>query len=161
MTDREALIEISRICAQQLLGTTPPPGPIDPPPPPPPPPPNTSPTEGPVYDLGWSSGNPQIATAGIQTYTIEPSAEWLARPPQTRYLSIAGGYTSVGMTPPYVSYTIGATTVVFNGSNQSWDTYMRDFPQVFGPFAVIVKLLDGNKQPLGAGYAASVQLNHN
>lgn len=156
MTPIEALHQIKSIAEAALA-----PPPIEPPPPPPPVyTPAPVPTEGPVYNLGWTSGNPQIATAGIQTYTIEPSAEWLARPRQTRYLSIAGGYTSVGMTPPYVSYTIGSASVVFNGSNQSWDTFMGDFPLVTGPFAVIVKLLDEHKNPLGAGYAVSVQLNH-
>lgn len=111
----------------------------------------------PGSDLGWSNGNPVIVT-GTRVLNVTPSSAWLASP--GRSLTIKGGYTSVGTTPPFVTYTIHGRRVEFNGSNQNWSTGQPDFPPINGPFTVTVELLDANRQPLGAGYAVAVELQH-
>lgn len=111
----------------------------------------------PGSDLGWSNGNPVVLTEA-RVLTVTPSAAWLASP--GRSLTIKGGYTSRGTTPPWVSYTIHGRTAEFQGSNQNWSTGHPNFPPISGPFEVAVAMLDANRQPVAAGHAIAVELQH-
>lgn len=111
----------------------------------------------PGSDLGWSNGNPVVLTEA-RVLTVTPTDAWLASP--GRSLTIKGGYTSVGTTPPFVAYTIHGRRVEFNGSNQNWGTDAPTFPPISGQFTVTVEMLGADRRPVAAGHAIAVELQH-
>lgn len=131
------------------------------------------------FNLGWSDGNPLLAQAATQTYSVTPSAEWLALAEQNAQqiasggiprgaavatLSVQGGYNpAAGVTPPFVLYTIGGVSLEFGGSNQNWSfdpRFPNGFPRPTGPFNVTLEQLDAQHQPIGPPYGVAISLNH-
>lgn len=178
MNDRDFILDMRDRCNAQLAGTQPP---VIPPGQPPTQPPTGTPPAA-DFNLGWSNGNPLFAQSATQSFSVTPSAEWLAmaasnaaylaehgsfparNPPPIATLSVQGGYNpQAGVTPPWVRYTIGGTSLTFVGSNQNWSfdpSFPNGFPMPTGPFNVLVELLDDLKQPVGAGFGVAISLNH-
>lgn len=178
MNDHEFIISIRDQCNAQLTGVQPP---VEPPvgqPPSQPPTPGTPPAAN--FNLGWSEGAPLFVQNASQTYSVTPSAEWLAKAASDAaylkqhgafergytpaQLSLSGGYNSgAGVTPPHIVYTIGGNSLEFTGDRQNW-TYNPAFPNGFpmptGAFTVTVVQLDAERNPVGAPYGVAIQLNH-